>query len=131
MRSTPRSVLVTETSSYQLENIETFHPTIPVLLNVTPDHLEHHGTMRAYAVALAGGIGVRAIRRVLERFRGVEHRLEFVRHLEGVRYINDSKATNVDSTRVALASFREPLLVIMGGRGKGSPYAPLKALVRR
>ena len=51
--------------------------------------------------------------------------------LRGVRYINDSKATNVDSTRVALASFSDPLIVILGGEGKGSPYAPLKPLIAR
>ena len=44
---------------------------------------------------------------------------------------NDSKATNVDSTRVALASFSEPLIVIMGGEGKGSPYLPLKSLITK
>ena len=83
--------------------------------------------LAAAAMALAGGVSVSVIRRVLARFRGVEHRLEWVRTLRGVRYINDSKATNVDSTRVALASFSDPLIVIMGGEGKGSPYAPLKA----
>jgi UDP-N-acetylmuramoylalanine--D-glutamate ligase len=61
----------------------------------------------------------------------VEHRLEPVRTLRDVRFINDSKATNVDSTRVALESFTHPLILIMGGRGKGSPYAPLRDLVRR
>jgi UDP-N-acetylmuramoylalanine--D-glutamate ligase len=48
-----------------------------------------------------------------------------------VRYVNDSKGTNVDSTRVALQSFEEPLIVIMGGEGKGSPYSPLKSLIRK
>jgi UDP-N-acetylmuramoylalanine--D-glutamate ligase len=48
-----RSAVVLEASSYQLENIETFHPTIAAILNITPDHLEHHGTMRAYADAKA------------------------------------------------------------------------------
>jgi UDP-N-acetylmuramoylalanine--D-glutamate ligase len=67
---------------------------------------------------------------VLSTFKGVEHRLELARILRGVRYVNDSKATNVDSTRVALASFPGPLIVIMGGEGKGSPYAPLKPLIK-
>jgi UDP-N-acetylmuramoylalanine--D-glutamate ligase len=210
------STVVLETSSYQLENIERFHPTISSILNITPDHLEHHGTMEAYmaakgrifenqtakdtcvlnaddpacqalgkrcrakilwfsrrqalsngiywengdvviqvkgkrrfpltwqlpgahnienalasvAMAIAGGIPLFKIQSVLKRFKGVEHRLEWVRSLRGVRYINDSKATNVDSTRVALESFKDPLIVIMGGRGKGSPYAPLSGLVR-
>ena len=210
--------VVLEVSSYQLEDIHTFHPQIAVILNITPDHLEHHGTMKAYieakarifenqtakdicvlnaddaicrrlagrtlskkfffsrrkklrqgiyfdkgqivlrwgkvrhrwplqwklpgahnvenalaatAAAVAGNIPIRVIREVLNSFQGVEHRLEVVRTLKGVRYVNDSKATNVDSTRVALGSFREPLIVIMGGRGKGSPYTPLQSLVKK
>jgi len=87
--------------------------------------------LASIAMALAGGVSLTDIRRVLTRFRGVEHRLELVRTLRGVRYINDSKATNVDSTRVALASFSEPLIIILGGEGKGSPYAPLKALIKK
>jgi UDP-N-acetylmuramoylalanine--D-glutamate ligase len=212
-----RSSVVLEVSSYQLEDIDAFHPTISAILNVTPDHLEHHGTMQAYAaakarifenqrtrdicvlnaddvscrrlakksrarvfwfsrnkplksgvyfedgqvvvrwgrlreswplrwqlpgphnienglaaiaIALAAGIPVRTIRQVFEAFKGVEHRLEIVRELDGVRYVNDSKGTNVDSTRVALESFKEPLIVIMGGQGKGSPYDPLLPLVK-
>ncbi len=73
---------------------------------------------------------VPTIRQVLSTFKGVEHRLEWVRTLRGVRYVNDSKATNVDSTRVALESFSDPLIVIMGGEGKGSPYKPLEPLIR-
>src|ERR1019366_5260368 len=191
LRTTSQSTIVLEVSSYQLEDIDTFHPTISAILNITPDHLEHHGTLRAYvnakarlfqnqtardvcvlnaddpwcrrlgkrchakrfyfsrqrklsrgiymegpqvvirwgnlrkrwpltshlpgphnvenilasiAMAIAGGVPVHSIRRVLSTFKGVEHRLELARRLRGVRYINDSKATNVDSTRVALAS---------------------------
>src|SRR5207302_8158623 len=50
-QTTPKSHIVLEVSSYQLENIDTFHPTISAILNITPDHLAHHGTMRAYAHA--------------------------------------------------------------------------------
>ncbi len=217
VKVTAKSSVVAEVSSYQLEDIDTFHPTLSAILNITPDHLEHHGTMQAYvaakarifenqtrkdvcvlnaddpacrklaarcparvflfsrraplrqgiyyhqgdivvrwsgkayrwalktqlpgphnienilasaALALAGGISPTVIQNVLERFRGVEHRLEVVRTLNGVRYINDSKATNVDSTRVALESFQQPLLVIMGGRGKGTPYTSLAGRIR-
>ena len=222
LRTQPKSKVVLEVSSYQLENIQTFHPTISAILNITPDHLEHHGSMRAYAaakarifenqtagdicvlnaddawcrrlakrcrakvfwfsrkttlkrgiysspagsendvilnwnghrhrwllrsnlpgphnvenilaavaMAVAGGVPLATIRRVLRAFRGVEHRLEFVRTRRGVKYVNDSKGTNVDSTRVALQSFKEPLVLIMGGEGKGSPYAPLKPLLKK
>jgi UDP-N-acetylmuramoylalanine--D-glutamate ligase len=67
----------------------------------------------------------------LATFRGVEHRLELVRTWRGVRFINDSKATNVDSTRVALESFSKPLIVILGGQDKGAPYRPLVPLLRK
>jgi len=216
-RITPKSSVVAEVSSYQLEDIETFHPTLSAILNITPDHLDHHGSMRNYAaakarifenqtgrevcvlnaddpgcrrlasrcrarilwfsrqkrlshgifyqhgqivfrwggrhatwplktslpgphnienilaasaLALAAGIPASLIQKALERFKGVEHRLEVVRTLRDVRYVNDSKATNVDSSRVALESFEDPLLLIMGGRGKGVPYTPLKKLVK-
>ncbi|MFH1784270.1 MAG: UDP-N-acetylmuramoyl-L-alanine--D-glutamate ligase [bacterium] len=63
-------------------------------------------------------------------FGGVEHRLETVREINGVKFINDSKATNVDSVIRALESFNAPIVLIAGGRDKGSPYTPLKELVR-
>jgi len=217
-RTSAKTHVILEVSSYQLEDIHSFHPTISAILNVTPDHLEHHGTMQVYAsakarifenqtpqdvcvlnaddvwcrrlatrcrakvfwfsrkrklsrgiymkgdhlairwgkvrrewplksnlpgphnienilasvaMAVAGGVSIAAIRKVLGRFRGVEHRLELVRTLRSVRYVNDSKATNVDSIRVALLSFQEPIIVIMGGEGKGSPYSPLKSLIKK
>jgi UDP-N-acetylmuramoylalanine--D-glutamate ligase len=86
--------------------------------------------LAAVAMAVSGGVPMSVIRRVLATFKGVEHRLELVRVFRGVRYVNDSKGTNVDSTRVALASFPGPLIVILGGEGKGSPYAPLKPLLK-
>jgi UDP-N-acetylmuramoylalanine--D-glutamate ligase len=58
-------------------------------------------------------------------FRGVEHRLEPVRELEGVAFYNDSKATNVESTLQALQAFSEPLIVIMGGLDKGADFSRL------
>lgn len=221
-RVRPSSTVVLELSSYQLEDAPTFHPSISAILNITPDHLEHHGTMRRYAaakarmfanqtardvcvlnyddlpcrrlarrcparvlffsrkhtvprgavyhadedghpviaytdgrrsfridatlrlpgmhnvenvlacVAMAGAAGVPpgVIAKTIAAFPGVEHRIEFVRSVNGVRYYNDSKGTNVDSTRVALESFREPVWLILGGRDKGAPYAPLIPLVR-
>lgn len=211
--------VVLEVSSYQLEDTHRFHPQVSAILNITPDHLEHHGTMARYAaakakifqnqtardvavfnaddawcrrlatrcrarpfwfsrtrpltrgiffepttksvivrwgrfrarwgydsrlpgphnienvlaavaIALAGGVPLPVIRRAVRRFRGVEHRLEFVRRVAGVDYVNDSKGTNVDSTRVALASFDRPVVLIAGGQGKGSPYTPLRPLVK-
>jgi len=65
----------------------------------------------------------------LKSFEGVEHRLEFVREIDGVKYINDSKATNVDSVWYALRSFDEPLFLILGGLDKGNDYNQIKDLV--
>jgi UDP-N-acetylmuramoylalanine--D-glutamate ligase len=218
---TPASTVVLEMSSYQLEDSSTFHPTIAAILNITPDHLEHHGTMKRYitakarifanqtrgdycvlnyddplcrglarlcpaqvlffsrkkvlpngisyvddkdgrgivvsfakrsfrikanlrlpgmhnvenalacvAMASAADIMPGVIEQSINSFRGVEHRIEFVRSVEGVKYFNDSKGTNVDSTRVALESFKDPVWLILGGRDKGAPYKPLRKLVK-
>ncbi len=66
----------------------------------------------------------------LEHFSGLEHRLEFVRELRGVKFYNDSKATTVNSAKRALESFREPIILIAGGRDKRSDYTPLRDPVR-
>ena len=69
------------------------------------------------------------IARGLRSFPGVEHRLELVKTINGVKYINDSKATNVDSVVVALESYTEPLYLILGGRDKGNDYEIIRSLV--
>ena len=82
----------------------------------------------ATAAARVAGIADDAIAEGLRTFPGVPHRIELVRELRGVRYVNDSKATNVAATLRALASFpRSRLHVLLGGRGKAEPYAPLAA----
>ncbi len=70
------------------------------------------------------------IRRSLEDFEAVEHRLEYVATIDGVRYINDSKATNVNSTWYALESMTEPTVLILGGKDKGNDYSEIEPLVR-
>lgn len=65
----------------------------------------------------------------LRTFQGVEHRLEFVREINGVKYINDSKATNIDSVWYALRSFEQPIYLILGGQDKGNDYNQIKDLV--
>ncbi len=67
--------------------------------------------------------------KALQTFESVEHRLELVRQIDGVKYINDSKATNVDSVWYALKSFDEPILLILGGQDKGNDYNQIKDLV--
>ncbi|MGB2623187.1 MAG: UDP-N-acetylmuramoyl-L-alanine--D-glutamate ligase [Candidatus Acidiferrum sp.] len=209
---------VAELSSFQLELIETFRPNIGVFLNLTPDHLDRHGTMDAYGAAkarlfenqtgedaavlnaddaattpyapslprvywfsrkqrvaqgaylrgeeivfrqggteevllnvehipLAGahnvenalaaaaasrlaGASAADIAKGVRSFAGVEHRLEFVVEIGGVRYYNDSKATNVDATLKALDAFPGRILIILGGKDKGSDYTVLQKPLR-
>lgn len=93
-----------------------------------------HNLCNAMAATLAAqvlGIGPASLRATLKNFKGVEHRLEFVREVGGVIYVNDSKATNVDSVWYALQSFAAPLIVLIGGRDKGNDYARLGELVRK
>jgi UDP-N-acetylmuramoylalanine--D-glutamate ligase len=70
-----------------------------------------------------------AIRTALESFRGLPHRLEFVRELDGVSFYNDSKGTNVGSVVKSLRSFYHPIILIAGGKDKGGDYSPLKEAV--
>lgn len=215
----PDTIVVIEASSYQLERTLHFKPKVAVILNITPDHLEYHGSVDKYAEAkwkifknqsahdvlllcaddpLAAkaaqmaqsevqwfgahiqqhGIGIRDgfltyqfqqkeevlmrydelrlpgmhnaynsmaaalaarafevrnenIRDSLMSFAGVEHRLESVRILKEVEYVNDSKATNVNATWYALQSYSHPIILIAGGRGDNNDYTPLDELVSR
>ena len=184
--TSPETWVVCELSSFQLEDVETLHCRIAVLLNLEPDHLDRHGSFEDYrdaklriferqtaddlaivprgfgavpgearrlefdggdelpaeplipgahnrenaaaatAAARAAGVPEAAIAEALRTFPGVEHRIEEVATIAGVRYVNDSKATNVAAALRALASFPGARkLVILGGRGKAEPYAPL------
>lgn len=93
-----------------------------------------HNLYNSLASALAAsclGVSSEAIVESLKEFPGVEHRLEPVRELDGVRYVNDSKATNVDAVWYALGSFESPIVLIAGGKDKGNDYSPLFDLVRK
>ena len=86
----------------------------------------------AAAIALARGIGRDTVRAGLATFAGVEHRLQDVARVDGVLYVNDSKATNVASTLVALASFPDARVhLILGGQAKGQDFAPLRSAAYR
>jgi UDP-N-acetylmuramoylalanine--D-glutamate ligase len=87
-------------------------------------------SMFAAAVCLARGLPAEAVVEALRSFAGVPHRLEEVATVDGVLYVNDSKATNVASAVVGIESFPGAVHVILGGRGKGGDYAPLAAAVR-
>src|SRR5579871_310545 len=212
------TVTVVELSSFQLELIDTFRPNVGLFLNLTPDHLDRHRTLKAYGDAKArifenqtaedaailnaddsasaayapskpqvywfsrkqqvaqgaylrgeevvlridgedhtvlrrgeiplpgahnlenvlaatiatklAGAAVPAIADGVRSFAGVEHRLEFVADINGVRYYNDSKATNVDATLKALDAFPGRILIILGGKDKGSDYTVLQQPLR-
>lgn len=213
---------VAELSSFQLETIKTFRPSIAVVLNVTPNHMDRYETFNDYAAAkhrifmnqteddvavlnaddetvsswanglrakvmnfsvrhelergvflrddelvfrwdegeqdllrvtemklrglhnvenvaaaltvgIAAGAKIESMQQTVKDFNPVEHRLEFVDEIEGVRFYNDSKATSVDATLKALEAFANDagkLVLILGGKGKKAPYAPLATLVR-
>jgi UDP-N-acetylmuramoylalanine--D-glutamate ligase len=212
---------VVEVSSFQLETIVDFHPTVAAVLNVTPNHMDRYESLMDYAAAkhnifrnqtagdvailnadddivsswanglrahlvqfsvkreLAEGLFLRgrdlvsrtndgervlatrdemqlrgthnvenvlaamaaalacgappaSLRETVRRFRPVEHRLEEVAEINGVRFFNDSKATSVDATMKALDAFADDagkIVLILGGRGKQAPYAPLAPLI--
>ncbi len=220
-QSTAAAWPVLEVSSFQLETTESFHPHIAVILNITPDHLDRHGTFENYVTmkerifanqtaedylvlngddpvvqqaasraksqvvwfsrskivrrgafvmngivlfraseqaspvpvmpvtdiplkgdhnienvlaaicaACLANIPVEVIARSVASFHAVEHRLEFVASIHGVAYYNDSKATNVDATAKALASFPGSIHLILGGKDKGSDYTQLNELLK-
>lgn len=86
--------------------------------------------LAAAAAARLAGASAAEIAKGVRTFAGVEHRLEFVAEIAGVRYYNDSKATNVDATLKALDAFPGRMLVILGGKDKGSDYTPLQKPLR-
>lgn len=77
------------------------------------------------------GCSAEKIRGAVQRFKAVEHRLEYVATIRGVEYFNDSKATNVDATLKALESFPANIHLILGGKDKGSDYTALNDLLRQ
>jgi UDP-N-acetylmuramoylalanine--D-glutamate ligase len=218
--STPDTLHVVEASSFQLEQIDTFHPWIAVMLNLSPDHLDRHPDFAAYAAAkrrifenqqdgdwavinaddpgvLALAEGGRARHRLfartrsipvgtmvegdwivdrredavqalvplaaihlmgahlvsdvmaaatvgtiagaappamtaaLDAFGGLEHAMELVATVGGVRFVNDSKATNVESALRSIEAFDRELVVILGGRFKGGDFRLLREPLRR
>lgn len=217
----PSDILIIEASSYQLEDSNHFEPRAAAILNITADHIDHHGSMEAYVaaktkifreqgagdacvfnaddplvyklsrecpserlyfgtkgphvhaweekgklffelprwkkavsltapklpgrhnvenalaaglLAFARGIKPAMVQKAFKNFKGVEHRIEDCGVVKGVRCVNDSKATNVDSTLVALKAL-EPVgkrvMLILGGLHKGSPYTVLKPYIEK
>ena len=124
-----------ETGAY-LKNNEIIIKTENNLFTMSTDTIALEGkhnvknAMAAATVAQLVKIRKATIRESLETFQGVEHRLEKVLKINNVQYINDSKATNVNSTFYALDSMSAPTVWIVGGQDKGNDYTPLMAMVR-
>jgi UDP-N-acetylmuramoylalanine--D-glutamate ligase len=87
--------------------------------------------LAATAVSILAGADARSVAAVLRTFPGLEHRLEFVRTKDGVRYLNDSKGTNVGAVIKSVEGFTRPVILIAGGLDKGSDFSPLYDLFRR
>jgi UDP-N-acetylmuramoylalanine--D-glutamate ligase len=90
--------------------------------------------LASLAAGLACGASPESMAETIEKFRGVEHRIELVAEIDGVRFYNDSKATSVDATLKALEALSEDdgkIILILGGRGKNAPYEPLAELIEK
>lgn len=90
--------------------------------------------LASLAAGLACGAAPDSMREAVKSFKGVEHRIEFVAEIEGVKFYNDSKATSVDATLKAIEALAEDdgkINLILGGRGKNAPYAPLVPLIEK
>lgn len=92
----------------------------------------HNQENVAAAALMARGVGVsdNIIQATIDEFHGLQHRMEFVRELNGVKYFNDSKGTNVGSTIKSVESFNSPIILLAGGKDKGTDLSPLNTLVK-
>jgi len=130
---------VLELSSFQMDGLYEFKADIAILLNITPMSVSDlilkgkHNQYNSMAAGIAGNVlKIRKdlIRESLMDFQGVEHRLEGVLKVHGIQFINDSKATNVNSTWYALESVQTRIIWIAGGIDKGNEYDQLMDLVK-
>ena len=86
----------------------------------------YENIMAAIMAVKEFGVKNESIVNVLKTFRGVEHRIEFVRELNGINFYNDSKATNIKATQIALSSFKSPVIILLGGLDRGHDFFELK-----
>ncbi len=106
---------------------------IPVIdvndIRLRGDHNQENVMAASLAARLAGA-SLTSIRQAIRNFTGLEHRLEEVRKIRGVLFVNDSKATTVDATIKAIESFDQPIILILGGRDKGGDFSPLRRALK-
>jgi len=103
---------------------------MPVDMLGIPGRHNTANALAAIAAALTAGASPEVLAEPLERFKGVEHRLEFVRELNGVKFINDSKATNSTATTMSVRSLKGPIVLVAGGLDRGSDYMELLPVFR-
>ena len=127
-RITPATITPATPVWFSGRNIDELMPLAEVPI---PGMHNAENVMAAAAAAGIAGIAKRDIVAAVKTFQAVEHRLEFVAEIDGVRFYNDSKATSVDATMKALDSFPGGLWVILGGKDKGSDYTVLRDRLQR
>jgi len=131
----PFAIERSEKTKAFIENDELIFQSLKFLFTMPTKELAlqgMHNTYNSMAAGLAASIvNVRkeSIRQSLQDFQGVEHRLEYVATVKNVRFINDSKATNVNSCWYALQSMKTPVILILGGTDKGNDYSEIEELV--
>jgi UDP-N-acetylmuramoylalanine--D-glutamate ligase len=113
---------------YRAAGKETTFPLAHASLRGTHNH---ENMMAAVTAASLMGCPAEGAQRALESFRGLPHRMEWVREIRGVEFINDSKGTNVGATVKSLQGFDRPVILIAGGKDKGGSYEPLRPWLKR
>lgn len=118
-------------SSEEIESSLSGKPEIYSLQRASLEGLHNiENMMAAIAIAELAGISQEVIQNVLENFRALPHRLEWIREVNEVEYYDDSKGTNVGAVAMSLASFEKPVVLILGGKDKGGDYQILKSLIK-
>jgi len=116
---------------FKYKNEETIENICPInILQIKGEHNQYNA-MSVIIIAKLLGLNNSKIESALASFKGVEHRLELVRTINGISFINDSKATNVDSVWFAIRSFNNPIILILGGKDKGNDYSRIEPLIAK
>ncbi len=121
-----KGVTISDESIISQENISRFLADF----RLPGKHNMENAAAVSFAALVVGGI-FEGVRSALKKFKGLSHRLEYISTLNGVDFFNDSKATNVDSVAKALETFERPVVLIMGGRNKGSKFHTLRDLIEK